>query len=131
MALLLAFAVSELLIREVYISYTPRVRPDLASHLKERAIALTKRSTYLALIGKEQRPEPLRLSPQEKKELENKPYSPTFIKGIYAKETANASMVEIKHSEVHWVPISYTKKDGSVITLYIPEGTQPPEAGLF
>ena len=134
--LVLALLTSQLLVKEVFLGYTPRIRPDLADIVVEKTLTLVNIDNYLALFRGKPTELPqtgtiAKTPAQAKQELAKVPFKPTIVKGVYAKETADASLIEMRFSEVEWVKVKYQKKDGTIIDLNIPKGTQPPPAGMF
>lgn len=138
-ALVVALLSSELLAREVFVGSTPRVRPDLADSLVTKTLTLVNidnlrnllrkaPSSPVAVLPKSGK---IKTAEQAKQELATMPFTPTGIKGVYAKDTEDAGMVEMRLEEVDWVTVFYEQKDGSIIQLRIPRGTNPPPSGLF
>ena len=121
-ALVAALVTAEFLMQDVFVASTPRVRPDLADHLVEQTLALVNVDNYIAFFRGDNR------VPDNIASVSSQP---TLIKGVYAKESEDTSVMEVKVNEVEWQDIQYTKKDGSTITLKIPAGTEPPPPGLF
>lgn len=135
-ALVAALLTSQLLVREVFLGYSPRIRPDLADVLVERSLALINIDNYLAFFrGKpETLPETGKLAKtpeQARQELAGIPFRETFIKGVLAKETDNASLIQVTMDEVEWVEIPYSRANGELTTIKIPKGQAPPPPGLF
>lgn len=112
---------SEFLTQDVFVANTPRVRPDLADHLVTQTMALINVDNYIAFFSGKKRND----------NLANAEYQPTIIKGVYAKETEDTSLMEVRVDEVDWTEVSYTKQDGTTEMIKIPAGTQPPPPGLF
>ena len=132
-ALVGALVMSEFLIQDVFVASTPRVRPDLADHLVTQTLALVNIDNYIAFFRGNKNNTTLVASNENdaKEKLKKVPFGPTLIKGVYAKEIENASVIEIRVPEIDWVPVSYTKVNGEVVQLYIPRGEEPPPPGLF
>lgn len=125
-AILLAFLASEIMVKEVFLGYTPQVRPDLANRVVDSTLALVNIDSYRAWINGETRQERInRLA------LEQENYTNTITPGVYAKETSTASELYINVEEVEWVTIPYVKKNGETINLNIPAGVEPPPPGLL
>lgn len=126
-AFVAAILASEFLVREVFISATPNVRHDLADRLVERSLALVNIDNYIAFFRGQQGGPSTNIALQHDPE----PYRPTFIKGVYAKETETESITQVRYDEVEWIDIDYQRADGTVETIKIPRGTNPPPPGLF
>ena len=131
-AIVLAFLTSELLVQEVFLARSPQIRTDFADRVVETSLAFVNVDNYASLFqGKGF----FNHDPQSPGSIEDSladaPLLPTAIKGVYAKETENASHVDIFYDEVDWVEIFYEKKDGTIEKIKIPKGTQPPPPGLF
>lgn len=132
-AIVLAFLTSQLLVQEVFLAKSPNIRRDFSDRLVETTLALINVDNYIAFFrgeGAFRDGDPS--SPgQIQKDLAEKPFQPTAIKGVYAKETDYAKETEIVYDEVEWIEIFYQKKDGSIEKIKIPNGTAPPPPGLF
>jgi len=115
-----ALVISEFLIQDVFVASTPRVRPDLADHFVTQTMALINVDNYIAFF-----------SGKKNNNLESSEYKPTIIKGVYAKETEDISLMEVRVDEVDWVQVPYTKKNGTTEMIKIPAGTDAPPPGLF
>lgn len=120
-ALVAALVMAEFLMQDVFVAGTPRVRPDLADSLVRRTMALINIDNYVAFFRGDRGSD----------NLASSDYQPTIIKGVYAKETEDISLMEVRVDEVDWVEVSYLKKDGTTEMIKIPAGTQPPPPGLF
>lgn len=135
-ALVAALLTSQLLVREVFLGYSPRIRPDIADVLVEKSLALINIDNYLAFFrGKPsslpETEQPAKTAQQAKQELAQIPFKETLIKGVYAKETEDAVLTEVKFEEVDWIDVSYQRASGEVTTIRIPKGQTPPPPGLF
>ncbi|MBI4136812.1 hypothetical protein HY469_02005 [Candidatus Roizmanbacteria bacterium] len=134
-AIVLALLTSQLLVQEVFLGYSPRVRPDLADRLVETTLTLVNFDNYSNIFNRDSGTDYTKALASNENEaieqLDHVPFQSTVIKGVYAKETGNAYMSRINVHEVDWVTVDYQRKDGSMIKLEIPRGTQPPPPGLF
>lgn len=134
-AIIASLLITQFLIREVFLGYSPKIRPDLANNLIEKTLALFNKDTYVTFVENLKKKDSAKDTQINQsaalKELDSKPYVPTIIKGVYAKESTHAVLFEARINEVDWVSVPYTKKDGSIVMINIPVGTQPPSPGLF
>ncbi len=130
-AIVLALLTSQLLVKEVFLGYSPRIRPDLADVVMEKGLALINIDNYLALFKGKSGSNLAKSEEEAKKELEKVSLKATLVKGVYAKETENAAFIEVNMNEVSWVEIPYQKASGETIMLRIPQGTKPPASGMF
>jgi len=130
-AIVLALLTSQLLVKEVFLGYSPRIRSDLADVVMEKGLALINIDNYLALFKGKSGSNLAKSEEEAKKELEKVSLKATLVKGVYAKETENAAFIEVNMNEVSWVEIPYQKASGETIMLRIPQGTKPPAPGLF
>ncbi|MCR4263215.1 MAG: hypothetical protein NUV98_00665 [Candidatus Roizmanbacteria bacterium] len=132
-AIVLAMLTSQLLVQEVFLGYSPRVRTDLADRVVETSLAMVNFDNYRTMFSKNREAETaIAQSPEEALEqLAKVPYKKTLISGVYAKETGNAHLTRINVQEIDWVSVDYQKRDGTIITVEIPRGGQKPEPGLY
>lgn len=130
-AIVLALLTSQLLVKEVFLGYSPRIRSDLADVVMEKGLALINIDNYLALFKGKSGSNLAKSEEEAKKELEKVSLKATLVKGVYAKETENAAFIEVNMNEVSWVEIPYQKASGETIMLRIPQGTKPPASGMF
>lgn len=129
-ALVAAVLTSQLLVREVFLGYTPRVRADLADRLVERSIALINLDRY-PLFNRQREIQRLPADIASlTKQFAEMP-ARALVPGVYAKEVDGASYTEIHFEQVDWVEIEYRRKNGERETIKIPRGTAPPPEGLF
>lgn len=132
LAIVLAFLTSELLVQEVFLAETPRIRQDLADRVVNTSLAFVNIDNYRNLFQGQGFFQKDPNSPQSIRDsLAKTPLNPTAIKGVYAKETDNAEQIEIIYDEVDWVQMTYVKKDGTTEIIQIPAGTEPPPPGLY
>lgn len=161
-ALVLALLTSELLVKEVFLGYTPKVRPDLADVMVQKTLGLVNIDNYLALFRRKEdtqianvppatnrppsfipsiqtqpttAPQIQIVTPQPPQqtiinELAQAPLR-QIVKGVYAKETEDATVTVIEENEIEWQTINYQRADGSVEQIEIPKGVAPPPPGLF
>ncbi|MBI4129870.1 hypothetical protein HY468_00990 [Candidatus Roizmanbacteria bacterium] len=134
-ALVLALLTSQLLVREVFLGYSPALRPDIADRFVETALALINVDNYLAFFrGREnQTPLPLGAPTPTPNILDQLAAIPPrqIVKGVYAKETEDVAYTEIHYNEIEWVNYPYRRNDGTQVTIQVPRGQQAPPAGLF
>ena len=134
-AIVLALLTSQLLVQEVFLGYSPRVRPDLADRVVETTLALVNFDNYRNFFNREERTDYTKAlannENEAREQLDRVSFQPTVIKGVYAKETGNAYMTRINVYEIDWVTVDYQRKDGSMIKLEIPRGTDTPPPGMF
>ena len=136
-AIVLAFLTSQLLVQEVFLSYSPSIRPDLADRVVETSLAFVNIDNYRNFFAgqREERTDfSATLASNETEALDHLGqvnFTPTIIRGVYAKETGNAALYRINVKEIDWVEIFYEKKDGTIERIKIPRGTQPPPPGMF
>lgn len=113
-ALILTYFFSQFLSKEVFLGYSPRIRPFLGRYLIARAkeIYFTKFSFFANLFYQK---------PADK--LEHIPFK-EVAKGIYAKSEGNVTHTLIKENEVEWVEYNYIIK-GKKIKIKVPKGQKP------
>lgn len=128
-ALVAAVLTSQLLVREVFLGYTPRVRTDLADRLVERSIALINLDRYPPFNRGTTRPR-IADTATLAEQFATLP-ARAIIPGVYAKEIEGASYTEIHFEQIDWVEIQYRRKNGMIETIKIPRGTAPPPEGIF
>lgn len=122
-AIVAAILVSNLLVQDVFIGATPNVRTDFADRLVERSLAFINIDNYIAFFGGNRGS----VDP----DIAKVPYTPTLVRGVYAKETARTHLTEVRYDEVQWVEVPYVRKSGKTEMIKIPAGTTPPAPGLF
>lgn len=118
-SLLMAFFLSTLLIKDVFIGYSPTIRPDLAQYLGDKYL---NKNFYASLFQQNNNS----LS-EEMLKRTLKPIS----KGVSASTFNNASYTQYTVNEVEWIAQSLTLSDGRVIKVSYPKGSSPPTAALF
>ena len=132
-AIVLALLTSQLLVQEVFLGYSPRVRTDLADRVVETSLAMINFDNYRNFFRRDSNIEST-LAQNEAEahdQLDKISFKPTVIKGVYARETENAVETRINIPEIDWIEIDYQKKDGSTVKVKIPRGTDTPPPGLF
>jgi hypothetical protein len=129
-ALVAAFLVSELLVRDVFLGYSPTVRPDLADRLVNRTIAFANLDTYINFFSEEDTPPGAINFEEFKQQIATLPRT-QIVKGVYAVETDTGTLTEIQFEEIEWQSLEYRRKDGTRVTIRIPKGTSPPPPGAF
>jgi hypothetical protein len=126
-ALVAAIITMEFLQQNVFVASTPRIRPDLADKLVEKSLALINVDSYISFF---------RDDSDEKKvkrlmdSVANVPKR-QIVPGVYAAESEYGVYLEVNEKEINFNSLQYQKKDGSIITLEVPEGMEPPPPGLF
>lgn len=129
-ALVGALAISELLVKDVFIGYTPSVRPDLADRLVTRTLAAVNADTYISFFTDRGKPRPSLDGETLKERLSEVPPQ-QIVAGVYAKESNDGTITEIHYDEIQWIEVPYRRKSGEVVVIKIPKGTVPPPPGLF
>jgi len=129
-ALVAALLISELLVRDVFLGYTPTVRADLADRLVERTLATVNIDTYVSYFTDTDNPRP-QLDPDTFKERLAEAPATLIVKGVYAKDTQLGTLTEVHYDEIKWNEVDYRRKAGTTQTIRIPEHIQPPPPGLF
>ena len=133
-AFVLAIVASELLVKEVFLGYSPQVRPDLADHVVERSMALINTDNYIAFFSGENRPPSKREQKEniaQYKEVTEQTPAVQIVPGVYAKETAEGQYTDVNYHEIQWVEVEYARANGQVEVIKIPAGVEPPPPGLF
>lgn len=133
-ALVAALLTSQLLVREVFLGYSPTVRTDLADRLVERSLALVNIDRYLALFRGNQQPPgvPGQITPVPSFRDRLAAIPPRqLVKGVYAKESDEGALTEVRFYEIEWEFVPYQKRDGTTVTIKVPKGQAPPPPGLF
>lgn len=129
-AFVAALMISEVLVKDVFLGYTPTVRQDVADRLVDRSIAMANLDTYLSYFDDRSKPRPA-VDPQTLIERLAEIPSQQIVPGVYAKESDEGYVTEIKYNEITWKDVPYRTNAGMIITIRIPEGTEPPPPGLF
>lgn len=133
-ALVLALLTSQLLVREVFLGYSPALRLDIADRFVETTLALVNVDNYLAFFrGRDETPLPPGVPTPTPGVFDRLAGVPPrqIVKGVYAKETDEAAVTEIHYNEIEWVEYPYVRNDGTRVTIRVPKGQQPPPVGLF
>ena len=129
-AFVAAVMISEFLVDDVFLGYTPTVRTDVADRIVTRSIAAANIDTYLSYFQDKSKPRPSLDGQTLIQRLAEIP-SQQIVPGVYAKESDEGSLTEIKYYEIRWKEVPYRRTGGSIETIRIPEGTEPPPPGLF
>lgn len=139
--LVLALLGSEFLVRQVFLGYSPRVRPDLADVVVEKSLALINLDNYRNLFRRNStqniasRPQVSSFDPAEFQARLGKPVViPQTImdevkalpriqiaKGVYAQESEKMTLTTINYDEIEWETITYTTKSGNSYRFRVPK----------
>lgn len=114
-----AYLLVSFLGREVFVANTPRLRPSLDKYLTLRMRLVTNDVAQLASSF-------FRKSAEE--QLKDFPLE-AVSKGVYAKQSQNASYTVVKENEVEYVVYQYTIK-GNIVKIKVPKGQNPPPQNI-
>jgi len=114
---LLAYLFSEVLVRTVFVSYSPKIRPNLDKYIVHRISQLRDAI---------QRKETAVLSPQALEE-----YADYVAPGVKAAETEGTGFSEYEIDSIIWVKHTITLKNGEKVKVEVPKGQTPPDASMF
>jgi hypothetical protein len=112
--ILFSYLISHFLVTEVFLSFSPKIRPDIGPYLAVRIDDIVT-----DVFGKEGNKRSPTLAGMKARLKQLSP-------GVRASEIENISYTEIDLNEIKWKKISYKLADGRVVTLSIPEDEEPP-----
>jgi hypothetical protein len=121
-SLLFAYLISHFLVAEVFLSYTPQVRPDLPQYAVLR-IGDTVEGVRTALTGEDAKSKPTIAGLKSRLRQ--------IAPGVRASERANATYTKVDLDTVTWKRVTYTLSDGKTITIMIPENEQAPSIDMM
>jgi hypothetical protein len=121
-SLLFAYLISHFLVTEIFLSYTPQIRPDLPQYAVLR-IGDTVEGVRTALTGEDAKSKPTIAGLKSRLQQ--------IAPGVRASERANATYTEVDLDNVAWKRVTYTLSDGRTITITIPENEQAPSIDMM
>lgn len=133
-----AYLLSSFSIKNVFLADSPRIRSNLDHYLlakinnvKENVLAKLNFGSLLPQFN--QVPNNNLAATKNREETINflKNSLKPVTRGISAAEKDGYSYTEFKLNEIEWVQISYTLKDGRVVNIEYPKGTNPPPKEIY
>jgi len=139
--LFISFFVSQFLTSEIFIYSTPRVRQDMKQYLATRFSEITNVKTLVARlfngantsdvqITEKQQEAHQKMISQSLQELEKVAFKDIAV-GVKAKQNGSVSQTTYEIDKIKWIEYKYTRKNGEVITIRVPEGQNPPPQGAL
>ena len=135
---LVALLISKILTNNIFLAGSPKIRPNLGNYLAFKiknttANLLAKITINFPSFPKRQNLEIATSQPITEQETMNflKGSLKPVAKGVSAASKDNYSYTVYKMDEIEWVQISYTLKDGRVINIEYPKGTNPPPKEIY
>lgn len=113
---LIAYLISELLVGTVFVSYSPKVRPNLGNYIVYKLTLVRD-----AVQGKE-----TIVSPRELEE-----YADYIAPGVKAAETTGSGYTEFEIDNIIWEKHTITLSTGEEIIVEVPKGQEPPDVSHF
>lgn len=117
---MLAFFIAQLLVRHVFVSYSPEVRPKLGTYLAKQFERNKNKLNPLAWF----KPETEQQKIYSRGSLEQ--ISEYIAPGVKAATDDGISYTEYTLDEVEWIRYTYTNKDGEQIEIEVPKGRNVP-----
>jgi len=140
LAFIFAYLLSSFSIKNVFLANSPRVRPNLDQYLLAK-INNTKDNILAKFnfnfLPSFNWPNPpniaLNTSSQNRDEVINflKNNLKPITKGVNAAKKDNYIYTEFTMSEIEWIQITYTLKNGQTMTIEYPKGTSPPPKEIY
>lgn len=130
-AMVISFILSHVFIKEIFIGFSPRIRPNLPDYLAKKIStpllflssvvsdgirSITKKNTNVSSL--EGSPQVLVQS------LQDLPFN-TIQKGVYGKEDGQITYILIKEKEVNWQEYNVSI-NGKNIKILVPKGEEQP-----
>lgn len=127
--LVLGLVAVRILVPEIFLANTPRIKPNLDKYIAFRVNNLLERgNNFIARIfnrKSEPSQEQLVQTVQTAEDsLKNIPFK-QMTKGVYAKSNNNISYTIVRDNEIDWVEYSFDIK-GKQVKIKVPRGEQPP-----
>jgi hypothetical protein len=124
LVLVFSFLISKLLLNEIFIIQTPKIRPNLGYYLIAKVSNVLKvgTKTLISFFIKEKTPETDDM-------LKDVPLRP-IVKGVYGKSRGNYSYTLIKTNEIEWVEYTFNIH-GKTMKLKVPKGQNPPSQKML
>lgn len=133
LVLALSFLFSRLLVKDVFLANTPKIRPHLDKYLAEklRNTAEDIRTNFVALL-------PNFLKSKQEQDKQNAIALAEFLKknlqpvasGVKANTVGSSSLIEYKINEVEWQEYTFNI-NGREVKIKAPKGSNPPPKELF
>lgn len=139
LVLVFVYLISIFLIKDIFMAYSPKIRPNLGSYFlakinKTKKNILAKLNFNFNLFPSFNIPSSNNIaSNQNQEEIVNflKSSLKPISKGVSAATKGNYSYTQFRLNEIEWVQISYTLKNGRVINIEYPKGTNPPPREIY
>lgn len=150
--LLISFFVSNLMIGNVFLADTPRVRPNLDQYFIAKIVST--KDNFLAKFSFDFSLPKFNLAlngsnsdsgstsnwfsnnnsgtgtRQAKMDFLKSTLKP-ITKGVSAASKDGYNYIEFRMNEIEWVRITYTLKNGKVVNIQYPKGTNPPPQAIY
>lgn len=145
LALILSFYISIFFIKNVFLANSPKIRPNLGSYyLVKIKNSFNKVSNFIASKSFSNINLNLNQNNQSSINQQNtisksrdllmeelsKNLKP-ITKGVNAASKDGYNYYEFKLNEIEWVMVEYTLKNGEIIKIRYPKGTNPPPKEIY
>ncbi len=137
--LVISYLLSSFSIENVFLANSPRIRPNLGNYLlakvnnvKENVLA--RFNFNFSLFPTFNQPSVNNVAQNQTREQAIeflKESLKPVAKGVNASTTPGYSYTEFNLDEIEWAQITYTLKDGQVVTIQYPKGTNPPPQTIY
>lgn len=118
---LFAYLISHFLVTEIFISYTPQVRPDIGRYAVLR-IGDAVEGTRLALFGREAAGKPSITGLRSRLRQ--------IAPGVRASNLQNITYTQVDLDTIEWKQVTYTFSDGERTTITIPKNEPAPSVDV-
>jgi hypothetical protein len=121
-SLLFAYLISHFLVTEIFLSYTPQVRPDLPQYAVLR-IGDTVEGVRTAFTGEDTKSKPTITALRSRLRQ--------IAPGVRASERANIVYTAVDLEKIAWKRVTYTLSNGRTITITIPKDEEEPSVDMI
>ncbi len=127
-----SLGISRFLSKEIFIESTYVVRPhlDLYLAMRVRSVVTPVAELIAKLQGKTSSNVDKQTVAERYDALKNVPFS-QIASGVAAHEKDGVAETVYDVNNIKWINHTYTRLDGSVVVIKIPEGQKPPPDGVL
>lgn len=139
-ALGIAYFVSSFSIKNVFLANSPKIRPNLGGYFlakinntKEKILAKLNFNFNLFPSFNIPGSDRIATNQQNRQEIANalKSSLKPITKGVSAASKDGYHYFEFTLNEIEWVEITYTLKNGEIVKIRYPKGTNPPPKEIY
>lgn len=138
LGLIVSYYISIFFIKTIFLANSPKIRPNLGSYLAFKFKnttdnLLAKITINFPTFPKKQNLEIATTQSSTEQPMMNflKGSLKPVAKGVSAASKDGYNYYEFKLNEIEWVMIEYTLKNGEIIKIRYPKGTNPPPKEIY